>query len=692
MLSSPDLSFSRNLPLVVFNQLGELFQQMAQAVETEVLILTEAVLARIRLPVEWQGQKFTLVVSERFSALLVGKIEQREQEVYSGLNVRLTFNSEAIASFISKLRDLFGRDSYTHQNLERYRQILGFNDATLQSKFTLLLLEYLLPQQNQEATESSSTTKPEVYICQPVEDALKKQISQERLLNQVTTQIRKSLDLSVIMATAITQVREFLELDRLVIYRFEGSKVKAQQRQSEVISLNGTAVVTTRRHNLNGKQSLVQSAANAYSDFSTHVPSASTLNGQNSPSVSINPQPPVEDYQDYGGCIVYEARARDAIPSVLNYKEQNCFMRTSQCWEKYNRGFTLAVDDVEKTYALEECLLNFLRESQVRAKLAAPIILEEKLWGLLIAHQCNSPHQWTESEKSLLTSIAEQLAIAIHQTELMRSLRDAARTLTQEKQTLEQRVIERTMALRDALLAAEAASRLKSEFLATISHELLTPLTYVIGMSSTLLRWPLGELSQRQRGYLQTIHDSGEHLLDMINDILDLSQIEAGKAVLNISEFSLTKIAENVVESLLEKATSEQVSLKLDLQIDPRRDRFTADAGRVEQVLWNLLTNAIKFTPEGGSVTLRLWVEDNTAIFQVEDTGIGIPEEQLPLMFEKFQQLDTPYRRCYEGTGLGLALTKQLVELHRGRIEVESTVGIGSIFTIWIPTHKSAEC
>lgn len=692
MLSSPDLSFSRNLPLVVFNQLGELFQQMAQAVETEVLILTEAVLARIRLPVEWQGQKFTLVVSERFSALLVGKIEQREQEVYSGLNVRLTFNSEAIASFISKLRDLFGRDSYTHQNLERYRQILGFNDATLQSKFTLLLLEYLLPQQNTEVTESSSATKPEVYICQPVEDALKKQISQERLLNQVTTQIRKSLDLSVIMATAITQVREFLELDRLVIYRFEGSKVKAQQHQSEVISLNGTAVVTTRRHNLNGKQSLVQSAANAYSDFSTHVPSASTLNGQNSPSVSINPQPPVEDYQDYGGCIVYEARARDAIPSVLNYKEQNCFMRTSQCWEKYNRGFTLAVDDVEKTYALEECLLNFLRESQVRAKLAAPIILEEKLWGLLIAHQCNSPHQWTESEKSLLTSIAEQLAIAIHQTELMRSLRDAARTLTQEKQTLEQRVIERTMALRDALLAAEAASRLKSEFLATISHELLTPLTYVIGMSSTLLRWPLGELSQRQRGYLQTIHDSGEHLLEMINDILDLSQIEAGKAVLNISEFSLTKIAENTVESLLEKATSEQVSLKLDLQIDPRRDRFIADAGRVEQVLWNLLTNAIKFTPEGGSVTLRLWVEDNTAIFQVEDTGIGIPEEQLPLMFEKFQQLDTPYRRRYEGTGLGLALTKQLVELHRGRIEVESTVGIGSIFTIWIPTHKSAEC
>jgi two-component system, sensor histidine kinase and response regulator len=670
MLSSPDLSFSRNLSLVVFNQLGELLQQMAQSVETTTLLLTEALLSRVRVPKEWQSQRFTLLVSERFSALLLGRWEQegvesqawavampssgnslvtgsretQEQEIYSinpppwlnapltELNASLTFNSEAIASFLSNLRDLFGHDSYTHQHLERYRQIVKPNDATLQSQFTLLLLEYLLPQQTEEVTVSPSVNnQQEGYACQAVEDALKKQISQERLLNQVNTQIRKSLDLPVIMATAIAQVREFLELDRLVIYKFEDSKANSQ-----------------------------------------------------------NSTPP-QNRQKYGGCIVYEALASEAIPSVLNYQEQTCFGRNSPCWEKYRQGFTLVVDDVEKAYALEECLLNFLRESQVRAKLAAPIIFENKLWGLLIAHQCYSPRQWAESDKNLLISVAEQLAIAIHQAELMGSLRDAARTLTQEKQTLEQRVIERTMALRDALLAAEAASRVRSEFLATISHELLTPLTYVIGMSSTLLRWPIGELSQKQRDYLQTIHDSGEHLLDMINDILDLSQIEAGKTVLNITEFSLVKIAENTIESLLEKAISEQVNLRLDLQIDPRRDRFIADLTRIEQILWNLLTNAIKFTPEGGSVTLRIWVEDDTAIFQVEDTGIGIPEEQLPLLFEKFQQLDTPYRRRYEGTGVGLALTKQLVELHRGRIEVESTVGIGSVFTVWIPYQEMGE-
>ncbi|MFS0517570.1 ATP-binding protein [Nostoc sp. UIC 10607] len=669
MLSSPDLSFSRTLPIVVFNQLGELLEQMAQTVGSAALILTEAVLMRIYIPVEWQRQRFTLVVSEQFSALLIGNLaqgEEGEQGIDSALNASLTFNLEAIATFVYELRDLFECDSSTHQNLEGYRQIIRPNDATLQSQFSLLLLEYLLTQPNQEIIAPPSSTAPTVYICQPVEDALKKQISQERLLNQVTTQIRKSLDLPVIMATAITQVREFLELDRLVIYKFAGSQVKTQQYQSDTIPFNGTALVT-------GMELSVGEPSEIY--FSIH-----NNNGKHSPSVSVNNQPLLEYCHNYGGYIVYEARATDAITSVLNYTEKNCFIRTSQCWNKYRQGFTLAVDDVEKTYALEECLLNFLRECQVRAKLAAPIMFEDKLWGLLIAHQCDEPHQWNDSEKNFLVAIAEQLAIAIHQAELMQ-------TLTQEKETLEQRVIERTMALRDALLAAEAASRLRSEFLATISHELLTPLTYVIGMSSTLLRWPLGELSQRQRGYLQTIHDSGEHLLEMINDILDLSQIEAGKAALNIAEFSLVNVAENAVKSLQKKATSEQITLKLDLQIDPRRDRFTADAERVEQILWNLLTNAIKFTPESGCVTLRLWVEDDTAIFQVEDTGIGIPEEKLPLLFEKFQQLDTPYRRRYEGTGLGLALTKQLVELHRGRIEVESTVSIGSIFTVWIPTQ-----
>ncbi|WP_442938760.1 hypothetical protein [Nostoc sp.] len=221
MLSSPNLSFSRTLPIVVFNQLGELLEQMAQTVGSAALILTQAVLMRICIPGEWQRQRFTLVVSEQFSALLVGNLGQGERDEGEqvptqdlALNASLTFNLEAIATFVYELRDLFECDSSTYKNLEGYRQIIRPNDATLQSQFSLLLLEYLLTQPNQEIIAPLSSTAPTVYISDSVEDVLKKQISQERLLNQVTTQIRKSLDLPVIMATAITQVREFLELYR----------------------------------------------------------------------------------------------------------------------------------------------------------------------------------------------------------------------------------------------------------------------------------------------------------------------------------------------------------------------------------------------------------------------------------------------------------------------------------------------
>ncbi|BAZ15847.1 GAF sensor signal transduction histidine kinase [Calothrix sp. NIES-4071] len=644
MLSSPDLGFSRTLRIDTFHQLGKLLEQMAYSVENTALVLTEAVLSRIPLSNEWLLKRFTVVVSQGFSALLTGMRQPDSgsaiqnnltnnhiDDDYHLLDTSLTFDQGLISSFLLELSGLLGRHSETYRELERYSEQMVPNSVTCQEKFTLQLLECLLTQP--EPIQPFSNDNSNFYACQHVEDALEKQIAQERLLNRVTTQIRKSLDLSVIMTTALAQVREFLELDRLVIYKFEQSK-------------------SNHRH--------------------LSIPNS---------SVSVAGAAIKHQFVEYGGCIVYEVRASDAISTVLNYTEQNCFTPTTECWSKYRQGFTLAVNDIYKTYTNETCLLNFLEDAQVRAKLVAPIMFENKLWGLLIAHQCYSVRNWNESEKNLLGAVAEQLAIAIHQAELMKSL-------TQEKQSLEQRVIERTMALHDALVAAEAASRIRSEFLATISHELLTPLTYVIGMSSTLLRWSFGELSQRQRDYLQTIHDSGEHLLEMINDILDLSQIEAGKAVLNNTEFSLTEVAELISNSLQEKAITQQVDLKLDLQVNANR-HFCADARRVQQILNNLLSNAIKFTPEGGSVTLRLWCEDNNAVFQIEDTGIGIPEEQLPQLFEKFHQLDNPLRRRYGGTGLGLALTKQLVEMHRGRIEVESTVEVGSVFTVWIPEQPS---
>ncbi|MFS8119071.1 MAG: hybrid sensor histidine kinase/response regulator, partial [Microcoleus sp.] len=299
------------------------------------------------------------------------------------------------------------------------------------------------------------------------------------------------------------------------------------------------------------------------------------------------------------------------------------------------------------------------------------------------------------------------LAIAIYQAELYAEVQ-------QQKRTSEQRVIERTRELRDALVAAQSASLAKSEFLAAMSHELRTPLTCVIGISDTLLRWSYGKVGAKevpiakQRQYLQTIRDSGDHLLELINDILDLSQVEAGKAVLKISEFSLSKLASQSLHALKEKAVAKGVELVQEQRIKQECDRFIADPRRLRQILFNLLGNAIKFTPEGGRVILRVWVTEDqnrtsavrqpgtapagsTAVFQIKDTGIGIPENQRSLLFQKFQQLDSPYRREYGGTGLGLALTKQLVELHGGAIEVNSTVDVGSTFTVFIPIQAQSK-
>ncbi|GAB4161751.1 MAG: hypothetical protein Fur0046_40380 [Cyanobacteria bacterium J069] len=257
--------------------------------------------------------------------------------------------------------------------------------------------------------------------------------------------------------------------------------------------------------------------------------------------------------------------------------------------------------------------------------------------------------------------------------------------------SLEQQVVARTYDLQEAVLAAQAANRAKSEFLASVSHELRTPLTTIIGMSATLLRWSLGDLSPRQRSFLQTIHDSGQHLLELINDILDLSQVESGRAVLKLSPFSLTMVAQQSMKAVEETAVKQGVELILDSRIDPSRDRFVADPHRVKQILLNLLSNAVKFTAAGGKVTLRVMADPHHAIFQVIDTGIGIPDQQRSLLFQKFQQLDSSYQRLYQGAGLGLALTKQLVDLHGGRITVDSTVGVGSVFTVQLPTCAQSE-
>jgi signal transduction histidine kinase len=231
----------------------------------------------------------------------------------------------------------------------------------------------------------------------------------------------------------------------------------------------------------------------------------------------------------------------------------------------------------------------------------------------------------------------------------------------------------------------EAASQHKSEFLANMSHELRTPLNAIIGFSQVLREKLFGEINEKQEEYLDDILSSANHLLSLINDVLDLSKIEAGQVELELAPFSLREALERGVVMVRERAMRSGV--ELGLEANPAVDLVHGDERRIRQVVFNLLSNAVKFTPRGGSVAVRSARLDGEVHVSVADTGPGIPHEDQERIFEEFQQTDIGADER-EGTGLGLALSKRLVELHGGRIWVESEVGRGSTFTFALPVRS----
>ncbi|MGB9929292.1 MAG: response regulator [Methanosarcina sp.] len=239
-----------------------------------------------------------------------------------------------------------------------------------------------------------------------------------------------------------------------------------------------------------------------------------------------------------------------------------------------------------------------------------------------------------------------------------------------------------------AKLEAEAASRTKSEFLANMSHELRTPLNSIIGFSDILLEQVFGELNERQLKYINNISTSGKHLLELINDILDLSKVEAGKMELHYSEFSINAVFAEVRTVLTPLA--QEKSLEIDFNIESV-ETLEADRSRLLQILYNLVSNAVKFTPEGGKVSVLCKKSGNRGLISVTDTGIGISPEDQKKLFQPFMQLDASTSKQYCGTGLGLALVKKIVALHEGDIWVESDIEKGSTFTFAIPLIKPPE-
>jgi signal transduction histidine kinase/DNA-binding response OmpR family regulator len=312
--------------------------------------------------------------------------------------------------------------------------------------------------------------------------------------------------------------------------------------------------------------------------------------------------------------------------------------------------------------ALPDPHLTVLAADGWRSLVAVPMLREGRIVGAMVVRR-RVPGYVPQEICDLLETFAGQSALALVNAKLYRQL---------ERQSA----------------ALEVASQHKSEFLASMSHELRTPLNAIIGFSEVLLERMFGELNERQDDYLRDILSSGKHLLELLNDILDLSKIEAGQMVLNRSQFAVRESLENCLSMVRERALKQRISLSLE--VDPQLGVLDADRLRFRQVVLNLLSNAVKFTPDGGQVDVRASINGQDLVVEVADTGPGVPAEDRERIFDAFQQ-GARHPEQTEGTGLGLTLSKRILELHGGRIWVESETGKGSTFGFALPTGTSEQ-
>ncbi|WP_103666983.1 response regulator [Pseudanabaena sp. BC1403] len=449
---------------------------------------------------------------------------------------------------------------------------------------------------------------------------LQQKIKQQILMAEITQKIRRSLDLQTIFDTAVQEMQNFLNTDRIGIFKFY----------------------------------------------------------------------PESNFDD--GEIVAEALVEGFVSALAVRVHDHTFGENYAAL--YAKGRAYIVDDIYKNGS-QVCHVDILAKFQVKANIVMPLLCGKELWGLLCIHQCASTRHWLQHEINFCYQISDQLAIAIYQSSLL----EQSQLELAEKKQAEILLMESYKQLAHTNEELIRATRLKDEFLANMSHELRTPLNAILGMTEAMQDRILGTISDRQIKALLTIERSGNHLLSLINDILDVAKIESGKITLDLTATSIQMLCQSSLVFIRQQAF--QKSIQLIEKIPNDLPDLMIDERRIRQVLINLLNNAVKFTPEGGSITLeisRLTPEQmptkatsSTMSYlraAVIDNGIGISAENISKLFQPFIQIDSSLNRKYEGTGLGLALVKRIVELHGGQVRLTSEKGVGSCFMFDLPYNE----
>jgi len=305
-----------------------------------------------------------------------------------------------------------------------------------------------------------------------------------------------------------------------------------------------------------------------------------------------------------------------------------------------------------------------------------PILTQDGMIGIVFVGNRSDAYAVTEGDEELISIMASQIGQALENAQLFEQV-------YRSRQELESKIQDRTKQLAIALEEVKKVSKMKSDFISAVSHELRTPLTSIKGYASILITGKIGEIPQQVKERLEKINKHSDNLVKMINDLLDISRIESGRVEMKFTKHNVASVLENVLDILAPQIKEKGIQLKT--QIDPNTPEMTVDLSQFERVFINLIGNAVKFTPLNGAITVGAQKDHNTILFSVTDTGIGIKEEDIPKLFDEFYRVENEINQNVKGTGLGLALAKNIVEVHGGQIWVTSKVNGGTTFYFTLP-------